>query len=436
MDAELAKINVVKAELRSYSHNFSLYLLLAILFIPVLFMPMIHEPDTNSYIFFDSQRPPILPLLLNIDKFITGDRFYLLRILQISVLVAAILYLDRWLREDFSIPKYAIITLVFLFFMPIIYHGHFGRMLISEAVSIPLYLITIVILCKLFLRCKVKAAIVFSICVSLLILTRNQFFYLYGFFPLFILWSWYQRMGMKKIAIFSGIFMSCVLFTTIFSFGYHKIVNNKFANTSADGALLLVQPLYLAKRTDVRYFQDSREKALFLAIYDHAARNGFLRTEEKWQHPGFSIGLDILSSYVHFVDVFNLIQFQSLNLLLNMGYSTYLADNLMTKMTRILLQCNLKENLLFYLWKFNFSLGGPLVTVLFIMLAVIALITVLKNRNNTIAIITLVLLTLVFANNFTVAISEMILYRYLIYMGMSLSILLTILFCQKKQNLN
>lgn len=415
---------------RLYDFNYLLLVMMVVLFIPVFFMPMINAPDTESYLALSSQRPPLFSLVLRLDHVLTGGLFLLTRLLQMGLMVWALLYLDKWLRRSMQVPGYATLILSFLFLMPLIYHGHFGRLLLSEALSIPLYIFALVYLCKLFINPQIKVAIGFSVCVSLLILTRNQFYFLYGFFVLALVWCAYRRVGRANFLLLGATFIFAMAATTVASMGYHKIMNGKFANTSANGPLLFVQPFFLAKRSDQQYFKNHDERQAFLAAYDHAEKKGYLQGSTIEVHQGFSLGWDNLPKYVHFVDVFDPIQFESSGAIAQFYPTNYSIDKVMTHMAWVLFLHNLKQNLIFYSWKFSYSLGGPLLLVVFILLALISLVALLRNRESDIAIVTGVLLCLVFANNLIIAIAEMVLTRYLIYPSLALSVLVLVLFAK------
>jgi len=414
----------------SRNWNGWLFAILAAILLPQLFMSSMIAPDTGSYLHFSSVRPPLLPSVLWINHLLIGKSFYLFRFFQIGLIAFSMYRLDHYVRSNFNVPRWIVALALFLFLLPTYVFYPYGRYILSEGVCFPLFALLLVYLLEFFLHRETSAAVKVAICSGLLILARDQFLFLYGLMIFGVIWLFFQREPLKKIAGVALIFALTVGSVSVINRTYHYFANGSFSQNSETGPLLLIQPLFLSKESDSRYFKNAALKKDFLAVYHASHDAGFTLNSQPQLEGGafFLAKYEIFTRvYARFSKVFDPSRVKSKNTLFVLrGGNPYQLNTTLMKIASVLLLHHWKNNLIFSLSKIQYSLGGPYLTLIWLMMGLVAFSKLLADRNNKIATVTILLLLTVFANNSAIAISEMILLRYLAYSFLAMLILFCI----------
>ena len=178
-------------------------------------------------------------------------------------------------------------------------------------------------------------------------------------------------------------------------------MNKHFATTTATTAtstLLLVQPLFLSNKKNANFFKNPATKKSFLSIYRAASKSKLLLQKAKYP------GKDIFTTF---------------------NNDEYQRAKIIDKITYGLITYNWKPLLIFIFLKLTYSFGGLYLSLFFFLLALIAFYWLINKER--LGILILGLLLIIFSNNLTVSLSEMMLNRYLIYSYIAFIILLVIL---------
>ncbi|MCH9769717.1 MAG: hypothetical protein K0U12_02445 [Gammaproteobacteria bacterium] len=412
--------------------NYALLILLAVVLIPQLFMPSIMAPDSPSYIAFSPQRPPLLPILLWLNRLLVGEHYYIFRALQIGLIFFAMHLMDKKLRPIFNIPRWAMTLLAVSFIIPPYIVFPYARYLLTEAIAIPLFVIFLTYLIEFIVTRAIKTTLILALLTMLLVLTRNQFLYLYGILFLAVIYLFFRRTNPQKILLIGLIFLLTIVLTTLLNRGYQYVVHGKFASNTSNGALLLVQPMFLAKPNDAKLFKDPKLKSLFNSLYQANTQAKFtLATLDP--KPNY---IRFLKDAAYFRSVFDPIQNQNFRKLNQLGYtSPYQQDIILKKLAITLLKHNWKQNLIFSIRKLILSLGDLVPFLVFCFLGLSLLIAQFIKPKNYIISAMLGLWILIFANNLTVSLAEMMLTRYLIYPYLCLLILMAALLFSRQNSL-
>ncbi len=368
----------------------------------------------------------MLPLLLGLNHLIMGKQLYVFRIFQIGLAVFSMITLESWLRKTFDISKWLTTFALLLFLIPAFVYEKYDIAILSETITYPVFALLLVPMLNFFIHKNVKNAVGFSICAAILILTRNQFYFLYSMMLLGLVWLVYTKTTIKTTLKVAAIFLITVIFVSLFNRTYHYLLNNSFSASSGNGAALLVQPMFFAKASDAAYFKNKKDKAIFTALYNSCHQAGYILDSQK---PLNSNEFVFSKTRSNFIQNYNPIFYKCLNpTMVKLGYTDiFSANKAMLPIALTLLKNNWKTNTVFYMKKIIYSLGGYYITSILFLIGIMASICLLKNRDNKRAIVTFALLLLVLANSVTIASAEMMLSRYLGYSQLALLLIITIL---------
>lgn len=413
---------------KNKSINWGLTLLLGMVFIPQLFMPTLMAPDSGSYISMSSDRPPLLPLILQIDVFLFAEHFFIFHILQIGLIFYALTQLDIWLRGVFCLKKWVISLLTLIFLIPTYIYFPSGRYILTEAICFPLFILMFIALNKLLIDKGLKQAFKFSFWVVLLSLTREQFYYLFVVMPIVLVWFAYFKIPLKQIIKMGFIFIGSLMVLLLAERSYHYMLTGNFKSSTAKGSLLLVQPLFLANEEDGKHFKDPKLRDTFLMLYQENYNKGYLLNSIK---PINAPNFDKLNVYANFYQAFDPIQEVNKRAISRtFKLSSFEVNKLYTEIALTLLHHNIKNNLSFFIWKIIYSFGGYYYTLIWIFLTVMLFFKAIQNKQDFLPVTCLALLLLSLGNSMVIALSEMMLPRYLAYSFLAMLILISLLASQ------
>lgn len=404
--------------------NWILYIILLCIFLPYIFFPILQAPDTNSYITFSSTRPPLFPLLLWLNRLFVGNNYRLLQIFYLSLTFGAFFYLDYWLRKNYSVPRTVTIFFLLLFMVPMYIIFPYGHYLLSECIAFPLFIFTFIFLSDFFIRRNVSSAIKFSIMSALLILTRAQFYFIYGFFIFSIIWMFIYKDNCRHIITISFVFFISIVLINVLNHSYHYVVNRHFSDSSAVGAQLLTQAVFLSNMNDKRYFREKKEKDIFTQIITNGDEKGLILHSQVKKLSSSRV----MGKYYQYEKNYNPLLDNNVAVLYSFGVKNdYEVNEIATKMAAILYRYNFRQNLKFFLLKIYVGLGRFPGVLIFVLFTTMLLGSLYKNKHNKITIQGLVGLFFCLANIVMVAVFVPVLDRILIYSYFSIGISVVVL---------
>lgn len=350
------------------------YIMLAVL---IAFFLSTHSPnleyDTPSYINFGPERPPLYPAFIWLFHWANSYQFYLVVWAQGILLFGSLLYARYWLRKNLQINDFPIFLICLIVTFTISFH--YQLMFVqSEGLSFPFFIWTFFLLIECFYKFSLKKLSYLAILVSLLVLTRLQFYYLYVIFILLGFWYLWQRIPFKSLIMGMLILFGSMFLTTLIDHGYHYYKHGYFANAPYGGFLVLVQTLYLADNDAAKYFQNPNEKIYIQKMIDkrniqHLNKDAHLTTialrPSYYEYAYQSYSRNYLA-------LLRIIEntLKKTNIENSVGNNIkYDANSIAININKTLIFHELKKNLLFFLWKFVHCLGGVPLFLFFLILS-------------------------------------------------------------------
>ena len=367
---------------KKYFNEFA-YLILALL---IVFFLSTHSPnieyDAFTYIKSDSIRPLIYPLFIWLFHWAGSYQFSLLMWVQGILLFSALLYARNWLKINLKLSDFSIFLVCLLVILTISFRFQIW-FIQSEGLAFPFFIWTFFLLIECFNGVNLKKLFYLSLWVSILVLTRLQFYYFYGMFGILCIWYVWQRTSIKLVCMGTSILFGSMLLTILIDHSYHYYKHGFFAGAPYGGLMILVQTIYLADSDAFKYFQDPIKKAYVKTMLD--------QRDAKQLNRDVNLLTTMKPSYYEYAYQSysrNYLSIQSIiggtlktSIENTLGKVTnYQSDSLSIDINKTILSHEAKKNLFFFLWKFVKCMGGIPLFLFFVILLCALLYRIVKDK--------------------------------------------------------
>ena len=226
--------------------------------------------DSKTYIAMEAYRDPIYPLFLKFCM-LFGNHFGLriAVVLQLLFGAFAIYLLIKYLKGKFSLNVFVVFLLSVIMIYPYLNIPMFnsgsssvGNYLMTESLAYPLFLIAMRFLIEAVVDKNWRKGTITVIVLSILILVRGQFKYMYVVELAMIGYLLYVSGNKKNALMLCGVIIGCFVISNLVDRTYHYVVHRKFSTTPFAGNQFFAPTLFLAKPGDENIFKDSSDKAL------------------------------------------------------------------------------------------------------------------------------------------------------------------------------
>lgn len=381
--------------------------------------PILH-PDSASYLYPNPLRPPMYPLLLQINQALFGtNHYHALIFFQLTIGIWAACAFAQTLKKLFALPIWVIAIITIALLIPYGWQK-FGNIVLTEALCYPLFLCATRSLLQGLIGKKTRSFFFFLGWTSLLILTRRQFLFLYPVFGVVLvyLFCWDRRsFKVTTIALLSLTFGLSIIATNLLERSYQYSQHGHFSIAPFTGVQLVVAPLYLANDADSELFKTPLEKSVFLTTRQ-------ILQDKKISYdtrPNEQAGVFTLSTYTHFYEHYNTICWEALRTALTKHavVDVYQVDALTLDMATTLIQAHLIDYIALYFANIVFNLGGFYYAFFLGILFLLLIVKLIYNKPaiapTPLTLTMFLSLLLTFANYSLVALVEPVLKRYSAY---------------------
>lgn len=358
-------------------------ILLAIILIIFLstHSPFIEYDIDPSYITMGTSRPPLYPIFLALFRWAGSYQFNVVMWLQGIFTFASLLYVRHWLRTHLFISEFLIFLICAIVTLTILLHFQVWYIQ-SEGLAFPLFILTFFKLTDCFFEFSYKKILYLAFLVSLLILTRLQFYFIYLTYPLLLVWYFWQRVSIKKIAAATIILITSITLTTLIDHGYHYYKHGVFSGGSYSGLMILVQALYLADDNAAHYFQDPAEKSIIQAMINQRNAqhlnqdNALVKTMKPsyLEHAYQAYSRNYLALQDIIDNVFNTSVESKFG-----SRPLSEANAIAIHIDKILIMHEFKKNMTFLVWKFVQCMGGITLFIFFLIILMTLPIRIIKE---------------------------------------------------------
>lgn len=239
-------------------------IILATLFLYFLRLGPIMSMDSQSYIQKELIRSPLYPLFINGIEIIFGKgNTIFLVIFQLLFGFFSCYRMAAFIQKAYNLNGIFFLIILSLLLSP--YAFYFGNTILSEGLAYPLFLLTVQLLLQALLYKKFRAYGYAIFFLTLLVLTRRQYLFLYVVSFLVCLYLWYYVEKKRLLAKLSLLFIlvSSIGVTDILERSHHYYYNGYFTTVPFVGMQIMAMPLYLSSDKDASLFTDPTEIKVF-----------------------------------------------------------------------------------------------------------------------------------------------------------------------------
>ncbi|WP_303316217.1 hypothetical protein Q4Q34_12470 [Flavivirga abyssicola] len=408
---------------------FILFFLVA--FILVIGKPMRMASDSQSYLTIDIMRSAGYPLFLTVIKYIFGSYFNLATlIIQFGLGTFSIYFFIMSLKKNYKLNLiwYIILTLILL--VPYIYNHHLANSFLSEALSYPLYLISVTHFLISIITSRTKSLIISLPILFILILTRNQFLILIPVAICIFLWISIKQKELKSKWLLI-VLIAFPFITSIADKTYHKIVHGFYVNTPWTGIHLITPAFFVSDADDYLLFDSEKEQTYFKNVYKSLYIQNLNINNLEDSKEAILVYIDNYSRIAN-ATIFSVAR-KSLEKSLTYNQKVIAIDKLTKSMTLNLIQNNFALWFKIYIQNFIHGFGNAKYTLLLLVIFIYSFLKLIKTNSISYKIIFLVLF-LTFLNTALVSIGMHTKKRFLFYNDWVFFLIIFILFKTSKNS--
>lgn len=353
-------------------------ILILMIFIPLYTVGPEIWPDTGGYLHFALYRPPVYPVFLWLFRGFAEQQLVVAMWTQASLFCLTVLYVSYWLRDRLEFPA---ILIFFLLFSMIALFDRFLVLnnILSDLIAFSLFLLTFTVLVDCFKKFDIKKIVLLSILSNLLILTREQFYYFYPLLMVLIFWYAWKKESIKNIVLSLTVVVFSIIVAICVNRAYHHFVNHS-GSSIVPGVAILEQALYLSDYTDHTDFSDIVQKNYFIKTI-HLLEDQHL-TKKTIDIPNIKpfqpMTLDV-TNQMYNLAYLAITRAAKTNFPLPDFYSDGAAI-FTGKLVWKLYTHNLRENLLFSIWRIISLMGGVWFFSAFIIVMICMLLRIILDR--------------------------------------------------------
>jgi len=142
------------------------------------------------------------------------------------------------------------------------FSGTLGNAILTEGISYPFFLLGTCSLLSGIYNKREKDFLVYLVYITLLVLIRGQFLFLYVVFPFIIVWL-YRTNAKARIGMLAACCILSIFTGTLLERTYHLLANQRFITTPFGGMQIAIAPMYLSTPQDSLLFSDTLQKSIF-----------------------------------------------------------------------------------------------------------------------------------------------------------------------------
>jgi hypothetical protein len=261
-----------------------LEILLIVILIAMALRGVVLHPDSDGYINGDITRSALYPTIIHCFLLLSSAHgLFLLVLFQLLLGGVAILKTIDVLQNLYHFRDLLRWTIAVVLLVPYV-GGALGNDILTEGIAYPIFLFGISSFLIGIRYKRNKDFLVFLIYITLLVLTRRQFLFLYIVFGIAIVWLYVTKAQLRKSVLIAGFILS-LLASTLLEKSYHFVVNGRFETAPFGGMHMAIAPIYLSSPQDTVYFTDTLQRSIFIGTRLAAQDHGLIPDEDEIFRP-------------------------------------------------------------------------------------------------------------------------------------------------------
>ncbi|WP_158596897.1 hypothetical protein [Aquimarina sp. BL5] len=247
-----------------------LYLLVCVY---VIWLGVIIEPDTISYVGLSLITPPGYGTFLFVFRKLFGEGHYypIIVFVQLVLGFASSIYLVRTIKNVFQVDKRLLILIDVVLLAPIFIPEYLTvNRIVTQGLAYPCFLVIAAFLIQyLFLNNK-KVIIYLLSSVFIGMLIRTQFFFIIPVLLLIFGYQWYATKNFRKFAIPIIVIVLFPMLISLVQKTFNYVVHDTYINISSTGLQVMIMPFFVADQEDYKIYDDSKTQEYYKHMYQIA----------------------------------------------------------------------------------------------------------------------------------------------------------------------
>ncbi|SEL72252.1 hypothetical protein SAMN04487910_3175 [Aquimarina amphilecti] len=239
----------------------------------VVWVGVVVEPDTMSYVGLSLITPPGYGTFLFVFRKLFGEDnyYYIIVFVQLILCFVSCVYVVRTIKKVFDLDYRLILLIEVMLLAPVIIPEYLTvNRIVTQGLAYPCFLMISAFLIQyLFLSDKRMITLLFlSVFAGLLI--RTQFFFILPILFLILVYRWYISKNFRQYLIPIIFLLLMPILVSVTQKTFHYVVHGKYINISSTGLQVMIMPFFVADEEDYQIYEDSKVQEYYKHMYSIA----------------------------------------------------------------------------------------------------------------------------------------------------------------------
>jgi len=254
----------------NHVHRIFLYLLVCVY---VIWVGVVIEPDTISYVGFSLITPPGYGTFLFVFRKLFGEDDYypIIVFVQLVINLASCWYLVKTIRNVFDVDRRLLILMDVIVLAPIFIPEYLTvNRIVTQGLAYPCFLVISAFLIQQIFLKKKKVLIWLLLSLFIGLLIRTQFFFVIPVLFLVFGYQCYVTKSYRKFLI-PILFLLCMpMMISLLQKTFNYVVHGTYINISSTGLQVMIMPFFVADSEDYKIYDDPKTQEYYKHMYQVA----------------------------------------------------------------------------------------------------------------------------------------------------------------------
>ncbi|WP_299443434.1 hypothetical protein [uncultured Aquimarina sp.] len=254
----------------NHIHRIFLYLLICIY---VIWVGVVIEPDTISYVGFSLITPPGYGTFLFIFRKLFGEDHYYPIIVFVQLILSFIScwYLIKTIRKVFALDKRLLILIDVMLLAPIFIPEYLiVNRIVTQGLAYPCFLIITTFLIQYVFLNSRRTSVWLLLSVFAGLLIRTQFFFIIPVLLLVFGYQWYVTKNFRKFIVLIIALLLMPMTISLAQKTFNYVVHGRYINISSTGLQVMIMPFFVADAEDYKIYDDPKTQEYYKQMYQVA----------------------------------------------------------------------------------------------------------------------------------------------------------------------
>ncbi|MDH7447839.1 hypothetical protein [Aquimarina sp. 2201CG14-23] len=257
-------------------HRIFLYVLVSIY---VVWIGVVIEPDTISYVGFSLITPPGYGTFLFVFRKLFGVDYYypIVVFVQLILCFVSCLYVIKTIQKAFHVDKRLLILIDIILLAPIFVPEYLiVNRIVTQGLAYSSFLMMIAFLIQYLFTNKKRAIwwLIGSVFIGVLVRTQLMFvipvlIFVYGY-------RWFTTKDSKRYVVPIVVILLLPVMVSLIQKTFNYVVHDRYTNISSTGLQVMIMPFFVADAEDYKVYDDRKTQEYYKHMYQVAKERKLL----------------------------------------------------------------------------------------------------------------------------------------------------------------